>query len=325
MNKKLIGGLGLASVALVGGTFAYFTQMTTIDNPFDTARYESVVTEDFVPEDGENWQPGVEVNKDLYVQNTGDRDVVVRVKFEDFWYRGDKLVTKAEDAENANTFKEISGQTVTDPVDQKDETDGKVEEDGTVVLKRFENLDQWQFNEADGYFYYKPRLAAGTSSDKFLDKVQLAPNLDLGKFNTSIYSIVDKKNQNLKVEVPEDYDGNIDDYVTNVLKWIHIETKDGKEVSVTPTSIALYNEKAGTSYTKESMAADNLGIYTSAITRAEKDLLGYSDANYVLRITVETVQATDKAVADKFATAPSDVVANWALDAEELETESVGE
>ena len=45
MNKKLIGGLGIASVALVGGTFAYFTQVATIDNPFDTAKYQSVVTE----------------------------------------------------------------------------------------------------------------------------------------------------------------------------------------------------------------------------------------------------------------------------------------
>lgn len=325
MNKKLIGGLGLASVALVGGTFAYFTQMTTIDNPFDTARYESVVTEDFIPEDGENWQPGVEVNKDLYVQNTGDRDVVVRVKFEDFWYRGDKLVTKAEDAANANTFKEISGGTVTGPVDQKDMTDGLVEEDGTVVLKTFENADQWEFNPDDGYYYYKPRLAAGASTEKFLDKVQLAPDLDLGKFNTSIYSIVSEKGQNLTVEVPEDFDGNIDDYVVNELGWTFIEEKEGKEVSITPTSISLFNKIARTNYTKEGMVADNLGIYTSAITRAEKDLLGYSDANYVLRITVETVQATDKAVADKFATAPSDVVARWALDAEELATEAAGE
>lgn len=91
VNKKIVGVLGLASVALVGGTFAYFTQTATIDNPFDTARYSTLVTEDFVPEDGEKWQPGAEVNKDLYVQNTGDRDVVVRVKFEDFWYRGEEL------------------------------------------------------------------------------------------------------------------------------------------------------------------------------------------------------------------------------------------
>ena len=76
MNKKIVGVVGLASVALVGGTFAYFTQTSTIDNPFNTARYRTVVTEDFNPEDGDKWEPGAKVNKDLYVQNTGDRDVV---------------------------------------------------------------------------------------------------------------------------------------------------------------------------------------------------------------------------------------------------------
>ena len=86
-NKKAAAILGVAAVALVVGTFAYFTQTSTIDNPFDTGKYSTVVTEDFKPKDGEDWEPGVEVNKDLYVHNTGDRNVVVRVKFEDIWTR----------------------------------------------------------------------------------------------------------------------------------------------------------------------------------------------------------------------------------------------
>lgn len=321
MNKKLIGGLGLASVALVGGTFAYFTQTATIDNPFDTARYESVVTEDFVPEDGENWQPGVEVNKDLYVQNTGDRDVVVRVKFEDFWYRGESLITEADDAENHTTFKEVTGAAVTDDIDQDDPEDGETEKDGTVVKKTLENIGEWTFNERDGYYYYNSRLAAGDSTGKFLNKVQLAPELDLGKFNTMIYSIVADKDatENHAIRIPENFEGNIDDYVTNELGWIFIEEKDGKVVSVTPTSLSQYNKYARTDWKKQDLLDNNWGIYTSAITRAEKDLLGYSDANYVLRITVETVQATDQAVKDKFTDAPEEIVTGWNLDKEALE------
>ena len=57
-----------------------------------------------------------------------------------------------------------------------------------------------------------------------------------------------------------------------------------------------------------------------AITKAEDKKLGYSDANYVLRITVETVQATDKAVAQVFSTADSSIVAGWNLDKEDLES-----
>ena len=44
MKKKVIGAAGLAAAALVGGTFAYFSQSTTIDNPFDTAKYGTIVT-----------------------------------------------------------------------------------------------------------------------------------------------------------------------------------------------------------------------------------------------------------------------------------------
>lgn len=327
MNKKLIGGLGIASVALVGGTFAYFTQVATIDNPFDTAKYQSVVTEDFVPEDGENWQPGVKVNKDLYVQNTGDRDVVVRVKFEDFWYRGDALVTKAQDAANANTFVELFGEVVTkqladgETTFQYNETDGETEKDGTVVFKTFENSDKWTFNPEDGYFYYNTRLEAGTSTDKFLDEVQLDPKLDLGLFNTEIYSKVDTKGQNPQVDIPENTD--IDQFMVEK-GWIWIEEKEGKEVSVTPTNIELFNMRAETNHTKESLLENNQSIYTTAVTRAEKDKAGYGDANYILRITVETVQATDKAVAQVFSTADEKVVEGWKLDKEDLAEETTG-
>ena len=102
MNKKVVGALGLAAVALVGGTFAYFTQTSTIDNPFDTAKYGTVVVEDFKPEDGEDWTPGAQVNKDLYVDNTGDRPVVVRVKFEDIWSRNGVVFKELNSTDSMN-------------------------------------------------------------------------------------------------------------------------------------------------------------------------------------------------------------------------------
>lgn len=301
-NKKVIGVLGLASVALVGGTFAYFTQTATIDNPFDTAKYRTSVTEDFIPEDGEKWEPGAEVNKDVYVQNTGDRDVVVRVKFEDFWYRGESLVTEGD---NKNTFMEITGEGVTaQPGEgktfQNNVEDGQTEGDGTVVFKTIdpEHVADWTFSPADGYWYYNKPLAPGASTDKFLDKVQLDPQLDLGAFNTQIYAKVAPKGENQDVEIPEDVE-DIDAYMTEN-GWTWIEELPGKVVSVTPTSIDVFNKYARTDYTKEGMAADGLGMYTTAVVRAERDSLGYSEANYILRITVDTVQATDKAVLQEF-------------------------
>lgn len=326
MNKKIVGVVGLASVALVGGTFAYFTQSTTIDNPFDTANYQTVVTEDFVPEDGEDWQPGAEVNKDLYVQNTGDRDVVVRVKLEDYWYRGDSLITK-DQGDGANTFVELFGEPVIrhpgatengTETFQLNPNDGETEGDGTVVFKTFENTDKWAFNEEDGYFYYKTTLPAGASTEKFLDKVQLDPQLDLGLFNTMIYSKVDEKGKNPEIKVPEDVT-DIDKFMVEN-GWTWMRQEDGKDVSVIPTSIDLFNKMAGTNHTKESLLANNQGIYTTAVTRAESDKQGYGDAKYILRIKVETVQATDKAVQATFEKvgAVMDEL-NWNLSAEDLE------
>ena len=77
---------------------------------------------------------------------------------------------------------------------------------------------------------------------------------------------------------------------------------------------------AGTDHTKESLLANNQGIYTTAVTRAESDKQGYGDAKYILRIKVETVQATDKAVQATFEKvgAVMDEL-NWNLFAENLE------
>ena len=48
-NKKVIGAAGLAAILVVGGSFAYFNQTMTVNNPFDTGKYDTNVTEDFNP------------------------------------------------------------------------------------------------------------------------------------------------------------------------------------------------------------------------------------------------------------------------------------
>ena len=309
MNKKMAGVLGLASVALVGGTFAYFTQSATIDNPFDTASYSTVVTEDFKPEEGEDWQPGAEVNKDLYVDNTGDRDVVVRVKFEDIWSRTVGDVTDYLNYSNGNEETGILDSWVSvrekDPVDQLDPVDGLTQGDGSVVDKYFiEGWEEdWVFNEADGYYYYKHNLAPEASTGKFLDSVRLQSDVDMGKFMTQFYW-TDATDKPATSKLDEEMLAN---------GWQHLgeaqpagKDKDGN----------LLNAKA---------EAPEGSTFTAAITTPDSEALGYSDANYVLRITIESVQATDKAVMDvfagndesKFASIMGDL--DWNLAAENLE------
>ena len=97
MNKKAAALGGLAALVAVGGTWAYFNQTAAITNPFHTeGGYETSVIEHFNPSDGEDWKPGVTVNKEVIASNTGDADVLVRVTMDEVWRRGDedlKLLT----------------------------------------------------------------------------------------------------------------------------------------------------------------------------------------------------------------------------------------
>lgn len=274
-NKKAAAILGVAAVALVGGTFAYFTQTSTIDNPFDTGKYSTVVTEDFKPKDGEDWEPGVEVNKDLYVHNTGDRNVVVRVKFEDIWTR------------DGEQFKYVDGQHSSD-VKQSDQYDGETDSDQSVVYKYFENKDDWSGLQDDGYYYYKTPLAPETNTGTFLTSVRLLDEVDMGKIKTKYYW-TDQE------EMPE-----ITDEMTG---WeeLTVWLKPGEGSAVVPDEAK----------------------HTAAITKPIENKLGYSDADYTLRITVETVQATDKAVKAAFGeNYDQNIYKDWNLDKEDLEAAS---
>ncbi len=176
-NKKIAGVAGLAAIMVVGGTFAYFNQTMTVTNPFDTGKYDTNVVEDFNPGDGDNWEPGAEVNKDVTVKNTGDYDVLVRVKFDEKW------VNKTDkDWVKTNTGMD-------DTTSQADATDGLVADDESVVTKTLkkENKDKWVYNKTDGYWYYKSNLAPDTDTGVFLDAVTLLEDADMGAYTVTNY------------------------------------------------------------------------------------------------------------------------------------------
>lgn len=279
MNKKVLGIAGLAAVTVVGGTFAYFNQTSTVENPFDTAKYGSVVTEDFKPEDGNNWKPGVEVNKDLVVTNTGDQAVVVRVKFEDIW----------TDAETAGKVKNVNAKDSL-TVEQGNITDGKVDADKSVVHKNFANSEDWKLAD-DGWYYYTKKVEAGKSTDKFLDSVQLDKDADMGAY-----------------EIKQYY----------------------SEEDIQP-SLTDLTEANGWNVWNVGSVMPETAKHTAVFKELVSDSKGYADANYVLKITTQTVQATDKAVAAVFAAdqsvegsvaVPASVVEGWGLEVENNQTET---
>lgn len=91
MNKKKISIIlaTISIIAIIGGTFAWFTAKDTVKNSFTTATTQNPtnpddgikIDENWVPADAEKITPGTEVNKDVRVQNTASYESFIRVKF----------------------------------------------------------------------------------------------------------------------------------------------------------------------------------------------------------------------------------------------------
>ncbi|MFI3205991.1 MAG: BsaA family SipW-dependent biofilm matrix protein [Clostridia bacterium] len=292
MTKKAKSAIGLSAlvvISAVGGTFAYWNQTATIDNPFDTGTYGTSLVENFTPEDGEDWEPGATIDKEVYVTNEGDYDLIVRAKLDETWTYTDeetayKTVNSTSD-KNADTYLDIYSD-----VYQYSETDGKIVADGTVVAKTFSNSTNW-VDGGDGWYYYTVNVAPGEETDLWLTDVTLDEDVDMGVYNQTYYLIYDN-------------DGTSSE-------WIEYTYAD-----VVPT----YYGSDGTLYYDETEVAsltlntDYFFVTNNKVTTTLDDTLkGYSDSDYVLTITVETVQATEAAVEDMFGITLAEVTydANW--------------
>lgn len=174
MNKKAAALGGLAALVAVGGTWAYFNQTAAITNPFSTGSYGGSIVESFNPSDGDNWQPGATVNKEVVAENTGNSPLLVRVKMAEKWSR-----------EN-NTLIEIASEKQPDftEVKQAHDKDGLVESDQTVVHKNLAANDAWTQGE-DGYWYYRGQLAPGATTESLLESVTLDKETDMGLYATT--------------------------------------------------------------------------------------------------------------------------------------------
>ena len=270
MKKRNIAALvGVAAIFAVGGSLAYFNQTMEVENNFDTAKFGSTLVEDFKPSEGKDWQPGVEVNKDVVVTNTGDVPVVVRAKMDEKWVRGNdefKTILAGDDKGDAIiTVKQGAGM-------EEDTKDGITETDKTVVSKKI-NTDDWILAE-DGWYYYISNVpaageGAANTTSKFLDAVKLANNADMGKFvKIKSYQL---EGEDKWIEFPvENGEVVTEDRLEEMM------TADGKVITKIQSNVAIGTDKDG------------------------KPLAGYSDADYTLTITAEVVQATTDAVSAAF-------------------------
>jgi alternate signal-mediated exported protein len=130
--------------------------------------------ESFNPSEGDNWQPGATVDKEVVAENTGNSPLLVRVKMAETWSRNDQNMI-AINSEKQPDFTEVK---------QADAEDGLVESDQTVVWKNLAENDAWTQGE-DGYWYYKGQLAPGATTESLLESVTLDKDTDMGLYTTT--------------------------------------------------------------------------------------------------------------------------------------------
>lgn len=283
-NRKtsIIALVALLVVALVGSTVAYWTQTSTIDNPFETGKqYGSTIVEKFTPKDGEDWLPGVEVAKEVSVSNDGDTDILVRAKLTETWkYKGANsfyIDLKGKDPYMVQQAGDVAGK-----------TDGKTDGDKSVVKKNIAKNGKWTDAGDDGWCYYTENLTKGQTTAEWLQSVELDKDTDMGAPKTTFYVAVDADGKTWY-----ELAGNLD--------------KAPKYVTI--------NGGVATAADKDTTDAKPV-TYGKHEIKIDPTAKGYSDSEYVLTVTVQTVQATQEAVDATFGgggtfTAPQGC--NWKL------------
>lgn len=284
MNKKLTAIGGLAALAVVGGTWAFFTQDTTIHNKLTTeGEYGLNTTEKFNP--GSEWAPGIEVEKKITVKNTGKGAVLVRVKMDENWaYKGtETLFGKWNSKQDAFTEIKLEEPADGNPANDPSSVVHKNLDSNFIQTIPLAKQNKWYLAD-DGYWYFCNKLEGGEETANLLNSIKLDDNTDMGLMkNTYYYKVVNKGDEE------PDFDANT---------WKKMNAKTEEEAQKELAEIAAKEENK------------NKDIYMTLETKTDESKKGYSDAGYTLNITTEAVQATLDAVKTEWTNAPTELMEN---------------
>lgn len=283
MNKKLTAIGGLAALAVVGGTWAFFTQDTTIHNKLTTdGMYGLNTTEKFNP--GSEWAPGTEVEKKITVKNTGTGAVLVRVKMDENWaYKAAPEQLFGEWASGQNEFTDIQLEEPADgnPANDPSSVVHKNLDEANIQLDAVAKQDKWYLAE-DGYWYFCDKLEGGKATVNLLNSIKLDEKTDMGLIANKYYYIAVEKGA-------DEPDFNAD-------TWNEMKATTEEEAQKELAEIA------------EGQTDED--FYMTLETKTDENAKGYSDAGYTLNITTEAVQATPDAVEAEWTTAPAELMEN---------------
>lgn len=280
LNKKAAAGIGLGALALVGGTFAYYSQTASLDNPLSTGKYTTQLVEDYTPPT-EDLKPGAKWDKNVGAENTGDYPVLVRISMKENWsYKGEEDSYKTI-LSNSRLFNNGTYADGIFDAAQSDDTDGLTpEEDGTVVHKNILTNDGW-IDGGDGYWYWNGVLEK-KGSDKsrtahLLEGLTMATDIDLGYYETKEYYAIAKTQPDL------DNTG-----AWTLIDWTKVnDGNDDGLIDIRDLAVAT-------------PIPEGESLFRKSESNLDSSRKGYGDSNYTLTVTSEFVQATKDAVTDSW-------------------------
>lgn len=88
-KSKIYWLAGLVVLCFIGGAFAYWTQEIVVHNEFKTTKYDTTLRENFISPD--NWLPGQEINKDVWITNNGTFPAFAKISLNQEWVRTDNV------------------------------------------------------------------------------------------------------------------------------------------------------------------------------------------------------------------------------------------
>lgn len=292
-NKKKIISFcaALLALAIIAGSWAFYSSVSKIDNELQTKEYGDRIIEEFTPK--QDLEPGKEITKKVGVTNTGDYDLVVRIKMSEKWERNDQTLISF-DSDNA-AFNTVTNTTYI--AKQGNDTDGLLTNDETVMYKNLD-LSNWTDGK-DGYWYYNNKLTPGATTGNLLESVIMATNTDIGHYAPAVkyYSVANKATVAAAQAIAEDAQ---ETYAKN-------PTADNK-TALDAANAALEDAYGWTS----AKPADETTInFVKSENVIDKNAQGYSNANYTLTIITEVCQATKDAVTATWTTGtvPADLLA----------------
>lgn len=259
-NKKRTAVVAAATAAalVLSGTFAWnmATDQTKLNefSESDKGNYGVELKENFDPNDP--W-----ANKDVYVTNTEDNPVIVRVRLEEFYdltYRNGTEYNKPEgyanrDADGSAIFTPDAGDTLND--DKTADSATKLNEKisllfgaGVVTMAEYNAMDadakaavKWVV-DTDGWCYYTQALLAGETTEYLLDKAT---------FNKDVFDAAYDSPYNLDYRINvrlQAISADLEDFGShlNDMQWTNVAyiDADGNEVTDNAGRVITEDERA---------------------------------------------------------------------------------